>query len=234
MIIDEQGMYKMKGKRETDHNTITTSFHVPKNHKPIVVKNSTWRLNAPEQNWKNFSNNLTLLSTKMNDIFSTNDPIDTTYNRWLKRVENTARTDIGRTTVRTTVKTERFSDTVKELRKTKREMKKLLKGPTEMRTEKIKQFKEIQEQIRTQITYERTAKIQARLDKLSQDQTRNTFWRKRKKLMHEPIKNNLTIKDEEGNRQYSPTKIKETMANYYENLYKKKDSRWHPIHDEIK
>ena len=99
MIIDEQGMYKIKGKRETDHNTITTSFHVPKNHKPIVVKNSTWRLNAPEQNWKNFSNNLALLSTKMNNIFSTNDPIDTTYNRWLKRVENTARTDIGRTTV---------------------------------------------------------------------------------------------------------------------------------------
>ena len=234
MEIDEEGMHKIKGKRETDHNTIIAVFRMPKNSKPKVVKNSTWRLNAPEENWKTFNNNLSLLSTEISDIFSAKDPIDISYNKWLKKVENVARIDIGRTTIRTTTKMEKFSQTVQDLRKSKREMKKLLRGPTEMRSERVKEFKQLQEQIREQITYERTVKIQGRLNKISQDQTRNSFWRERKKLMHEPVKNNLTIKDEMGNRQYSPTRIKDTMASYYENLYKKKETRWHPMHHEIK
>ena len=234
MIIDEEGSYKIKGKHETDHNTIITLFQLPNYHKPTVTQNSKWRINAPEENWKLFNEDLTILSTKMNDIFSKNAPINEIYNKWLKRVEDIARKDIGRTTIRTTVRTERFSDTVVNLRRTKREMKKELKGACERRVEKVKEFKVIQEQIRIQITNERAIKIQKRLNIISQDHSRNAFWRERKKLMQEPVKSHLTVKDELGKRQYCPASIKETMAAYYENLYKKKPTRWHPKHDEIK
>ena len=234
MIIDEEGTYKIKGKNDTDHNTIITQFQLPSYYKPTVTQNSKWRINAPEENWKAFNEDLTVLSTKMNDIFSKNAPINETYNKWLKRVEDLARKDIGRTTIRTTVKTERFSDTVVNLRRTKREMKKALKGACDERAAKVKEFKEIQEQIRIQITTERALKIQKRLSIISQDRSKNTFWRERKKLMQEPVKSHLTVKDETGERQYCPDSIKETMARYYENLYKKKQTRWHPRHDEIK
>ena len=180
MEIDEEGIHKIKGKRETDHNTITTVFHMPKNMKPIVIKNSTWRLNAPDENWKKFNDNLSLLSTKMNDLFAAKDPIDITYNRWLKRIENVARIDIGRTTIRTTTKTEKFSQSVQNLRKSKREMKKLLNGPTDMRSERVKEYKQLQEEIREQITHERTIKTQARLNKISQDKTKIHFGEKGK------------------------------------------------------
>ena len=234
MVIDEEGLYKIKGKNETDHNTIITHFQLPNYHKPTATKNSIWRINAPEENWNLFNENLTTLSTKMNDIFSKNLPINETYNKWLKRVEDLARKDIGRTTIRTTVKSERFSDTVVNLRSTKREMKKTLKSACDGRAEKVKEFKEIQEQIRIQITNERALKIQKRLNRISQDQSRNAFWRERKKLMQEPVKSHLTVKNESGKRQYCPASIKETMATYYENLYRKKPTRWHPKHDEIK
>ena len=69
---------------------------------------------------------------------------------------------------------------------------------------------------------------------IAQDNTKNSFWRERKKLKREPIKDNLTIKNEEGVRQLSPPAIMETMAAYYENLYKIKPIRWHQAHDDVK
>ena len=39
-----------------------------------------------------------------------------------------------------------------------------------------------------------------------------------------------TIKNEKGERQYQPELIKDTTANYYENLYKNKSFEYHPFH----
>ena len=36
-----------------------------------------------------------------------------------------------------------------------------------------------------------------------------------------------------GRRQYSPKKVMDTMATYYENLYKVKPTRNHPIHEHV-
>ena len=68
---------------------------------------------------------------------------------------------------------------------------------------------------------------------LARDGSGNTFWRERKKLMKEPVKENLTVKDENGKRQIEPSKIMETMATYYENLYRIKPVRWHEAHQDV-
>ena len=41
------------------------------------------------------------------------------------------------------------------------------------------------------------------------------------------------MKDENGRRQYSPKKVMDTMATYYENLYKIKPTRIHPMHEHV-
>ena len=233
MLIDEEGIYKVKGKTETDHNTIIAQFQVPTRQKQKTTKKSTWRLNAPEINWKNFDTDLTYLSGKIQQLLSNNDSIDNIYNKWLHKIEGLARKNLGRTTLRNR-RNERFSPEVENLRLQKKQIKDKLKHYPPNRGEIIKELKIVQEQLRQQILREKTEKTRNKLSAISRDATKNSFWRERKKLKREPVKENLTVKDKNGTRQYSPKKIMNTMADYYEDLYKIKPTRIHPIHEQIK
>ena len=233
LLIDEEGIYKIKGKKETDHNTIISHFQVPTRQKEKAIKKSIWRLNAPATSWRNFDNDLTNLSYKMHQLLSDNNTIDDIYNKWLCKIEGLARKNIGRTTIRNR-KCERFSSEVENLRLKKRQIKNKLKHSSIDKNLNINKLKNVQEQLRQQILRERTEKTKNRLSAISQDATRNSFWRERKKLKREPVKENLTVKDTTGARQYSPKMIMDTMANYYENLYKIKPMRSHPIHEQVK
>ena len=233
MLIDEEGIFKIKGKKETDHNTIVSQFQVPTRQNQKIVKKSTWRLNAPEVSWKNFNADLINSSGKIQQLLNNNDSIDNVFNKWLQKIEGLARKNLGRTTIKNR-KNERFSSEVENLRHKKRQIKDTLKRSSQHRGETIKELKQIQEQLRQQILRERTEKTKKKLSAISHDATRNSFWRERKKLKREPVKENLTVKDTNGTRQYSPRKIMDTMADYYENLYKIKPTRYHPIHEQIK
>ena len=91
----------------------------------------------------------------------------------------------------------------------------------------------LQNALKEQILLKRTEKMKMKMTTLAKDSSRNTFLRERKKLKREPAKEDLTVKDENGVRQLVPSNIIETMASYYENLYKIKPTRWHPIHNEL-
>ena len=233
MLIDEQGIYKVKGKKESDHNTIITEFQIPSKEKLTTTKRSVWRLNAPAANWQRFNADLGNLSNGIHHLLASNKSIDAIYDSWLQRVEGQARKNLGRTTIRTR-KTKRFSLEVENLRLQKRELKDKLKKRIEEKEKTLKEIKTVQEQLRQKILGERAEKTRRKLLTITQDASRNSFWRERKKLRREPVKENLTVKDTEGNRQYSPEKVMETMASYYEDLYKIKPVRPHSIHELIK
>ena len=231
-MIDEKGVYKIRGKKETDHNTIVSLFQVPQRQRQKTVKKSIWRLKAPEENWKKFNADLIHFSHEIHHLLNCNKSIDEVYKKWLQRIDGLARKDIGRTTIKPR-KNESFSSEVANLRLLKKEIKQRLKHPTEGRSETIRELKNVQEQLRQQILQERTEKTKNKLSAISQDASSNAFWRERKKLKREPVKENLTVKDETGRRQYSPKKVMDTMATYYENLYKIKPTRSHPMHEYV-
>ena len=233
MLIDEDGLFKIKGKKETDHNTIIATFCFTNNLIQPKLRNSVWRLQAPESNWIEFNRGLFDLTNKIEKLLLQDKPIDDCYHTWLKMIEGVAWKEIGKTTLKTR-ETEQFSELVERMRKEKREIRASLKEGCIDRENMIKSFKELQEKLKQQILKERAEKISAKMTKLAQDKTRNSFWKERKKLQKEPIKDNLTVKDEEGIRQLSPPMIMETMATYYETLYKIKPTRWHQAHDNIK
>ena len=131
--------------------------------------------------------------------------------------------EIGKTTIKMRT-TEHFSEEVQHMRKEKRAIRDSLKKGYTGRENMIKLFKELQEKLNKQILKERTEKINTKMSILAQDKTRNCFWKERKKLNREPVKDNLTVKDVEGIRQLDPPMIMETMATYYEN-YKIKPTR---------
>ena len=148
-------------------------------------------------------------------------------------VEGVAWREIGKTTIKVR-ETEHFSEVVQQMRKEKRDIRRSLKDGCTDRRNMIKLFKELQEKLKMQILKERTEKINNKMSSLAQDNTRNSFWKERKKRKREPIKDNLTVKDEEGVRQLDPPMIMETMATYYEHLYKIKPTRWQQAHDDVK
>ena len=233
MLIDEDGLYRIKGKKETDHNTIIATFQFTASTRQKKVKKTNWNLKAPPLKWENLDQDLECLRPQIMKVFYDKNQINDIYNKWLKLIENSAWKNIGKTTIKTK-KNEKFSSTVDQLRKEKRQMKKAINGATNEKEEMIISFKELQSKLNHQILIERASKTKDDLSKIINDKTRNSFWQKRKKLKREPIKDNLTVKDGDGVRQYSPKKIMETMASYYEKLYETKPVREHPAHDKIK
>ena len=67
MIIDEEGMAKIKGKNPTDHNTIKLHLNISKNISKIdrtyVVKRTTWNIRASNEKWDSYTDKIEKLST---------------------------------------------------------------------------------------------------------------------------------------------------------------------------
>ena len=68
---------------------------------------------------------------------------------------------------------------------------------------------------------------------MTHNKTQAIFWKERKKMMRNHANECVTVKNEIGERQYDPEKIKETEANFFEKLYSKKLGRSHPHHKTV-
>ena len=126
-----------------------------------------------------------------------------------------------------------MSEELKEIRKEKRHIKKALKRSETDQPLLLQRYKIIQEKIRNQVLTEKTKKTNTQLNKMIQDKSRVNFWKERKKLMRNQANECGTVKNESGERQYDPEKIKETNAKFFEKLYSKKPVRSHPHHKTV-
>ena len=86
MRIDEEGIFKLKGSTDTDHNTITAEIHMPDIEIPPKQKTVVWRLNGPEENWKKFDKELKKLEGKAYQWFqAVENDINPAYSKIDKR-----------------------------------------------------------------------------------------------------------------------------------------------------
>ena len=232
MEIDEKGLLKIRGKKDSDHNTISVKIKLGE-EKMKPSKKVQWRLNAPEECWTKFRRELKRLEPQThNSIESEHHSIDQKYSRWLKGIENAARISIGKTTTKNR-KCDKFSTEIQNLRKEKRLVKKRLDHNNDDQQETLNKYKKIQENLKNQILLERTRKTNLRLKKMTQDKTKIIFWKERKRLNRNETNASLTVKNKSGERVYDPQAIKQTTADYYEDLYAKKTTRPHPHHDVV-
>ena len=66
------------------------------------------------------------------------------------------------------------------------------------------------------------------------DKSKVIFWKEIKRIQRSETNESLTVKNENGERVYDPEEIKEAMANFYEKLYAKRQTRPHPHHEQVK
>ena len=234
MVIDEKGLLKLRGEKATDHNTIIVNLRMEGIKKPDPLKRTKWRVNAPEENWKKFRQELRKLEPSVSEIFSQNNIlIDQKYNKWVKEIESAAWKSIGKSTVKIKKK-EQFSAIVKQLREEKKQKKKELKEYPTSSQAKIDEYITTQNKLKEQILLERTEKTNAQLYKMTQDETRVFFWKERKKIRRNETNECLTIKNNDGKREFNPEILLNVTASFYENLYAKDDFRPHNHHNKVK
>ena len=61
ITIDEEGLLRIKGRNETDHNTITIDMIIKNIEKSKREKKTGWNIRAPAEKWANFSHQLCML-----------------------------------------------------------------------------------------------------------------------------------------------------------------------------
>ena len=101
------------------------------------------------------------------------------------------------------------------------------------RNELIGRYKEAQTKVTEQIGKERFEITKEKFIRIAADKSRNTFWKEKKRLSRDPTLDALTIKDNNGNRQFHPDSVKRHTALYYEKLYQGKIYDPQPYHQEV-
>ena len=234
MIIDEDGLLKVKGRNQSDHNTIVIDMHINGTCYAKTEKRTCWNINAPEHKWNSFTSEVNKRYNKAKAIIS--DPsmsVDTKYKKWYNELENAARLTIGKTTVKDL--RDKPSPAIKQFNHQKKELKAEIHTQQDATEKKkmIAEYKELQERTKEQLVKEKSEKIKERFEKMVNEPSRHTFWKEKKKVTRDPAAESIIIKDHTGKRHFEPNAIKENIATYYENLYKNKGYHHHPYHDDI-
>ena len=129
--IDEEGLMKVRGKNETDHNTISISLNVKNIDRTRPKKRTIWNLRASGEKWAEYANELTRkIDITTNILNHENKSTEQKYKEWYKEVEGVARKTIGKTTIKEGGK-EKFSRLVDEMRTEKRNIKKMIQNETD-------------------------------------------------------------------------------------------------------
>ena len=83
MVIDEEGEYRMRGKNESDHNSIIVNLEVKRIQKNKIEKKTTWNLKATDDKWHQLRDLLKLSEERAYKIMKdTSKSISERYTRW--------------------------------------------------------------------------------------------------------------------------------------------------------
>ena len=233
--IDEQGLHKISGRNQTDHNTITIDMTITNLDQIKPTKRVGWNLKAPEEKWERFEKELRKTYVSAQKILENNNmEMEEKYNKWYKQIDMAARSTIGKTTFKEGYK-DKPSQETKKLREIKKELRENIQKEKDKEKKQllINNYKQIQERAKEQISKEKSEMIRQKFERIKNDKTGKSLWKEKKIITQNPALVTLSIKDDKGRRQYLPEDVKETTAKYYENLYKTKVFPYHPYHTKV-
>ena len=146
--IDEDGHFRLRGKKDSDHNTILVKVNIQTGASLSQAAKKRWRLKAPEQKWAVFRGKLVKVGQRTQNYKEEN--ASNQYGSWIKMINKCAKETIGqkkRINVDTIVSSE-----VKKLRKERRESKKKFEMSQTDKKENLKQeYIQKQTEVRNQI-----------------------------------------------------------------------------------
>ena len=128
------------------------------------------------------------------------------------------------------------SEEIQFLRQERRKLKNEFETEQDKQRKKEKQtlYVNKQKEIRDRLLQEESEHISNVVDKLKMEKSNHNFWNLRRRLTKDDSQSWQITKGKDGKRIYDPEENKENQAMYYEDLYKKRNSKDHPYHEEVR
>ena len=217
-IVDENGTLRLRGEKESDHNTLalTMKWETPTETKSI----KRWNINNKE-GWVKFNQAV----QKMDLEKLTN------YNKIERELRNIMEETIGSTTVTAGKKRKnKDSDEIKKLkmeRKNKRKKFQEAITKNENKKEKLTSYIECQKKLQEKIEGEEKTRTKQIMKKIIEEggTKSNTFWKMRRKAAGKKGTSKYLTITEEGQVLEDPEEAKRYIADYYENLYQAREGK---------
>ena len=219
VIVDEEGHLGIKGKNETDHNTLLMTMKMNHTRKPKYIKK--WNLGNKE-GWKEFNK-------KVIESENARHIEQGPYAEAEKRIKTLLKQTIGEKQIRTDKVRRTNNNEIKKLRAEKKKAKKNFQeackyqnNPKKVETKNT--YMESQKKLREAIENEESRKIEAKLQELSKKAkiNPNIIWETRKRAKGFNGLDYNTV-DENGKRITNPQETKAHIADYFEDLYQARE-----------
>ena len=211
--MDEEGHLRVKGKNETDHNTIITTIATNLPRKKTIIKK--WNLNNKE-GWENFNKEM---NTREEELRNKE------YPDLEKEVIEIMKKTVGKTKIRTDKEPKPNNTQIKEAKGIRKEkkatyQKSIKENLTEKKKEALTEYIEAQKNLRTAIEEHENKKTEEKIEQITKmaQINPNTIWNTRKRTRTDNELSYATI-TEEGTTITDPEKTKEHIAEYFEDLY---------------
>ena len=214
--IDNEGHLTLKGKKQSDHNTITLTLQL-RTHKTKKQITKRW---APGNKlaWEAYNEDMNKLSPRGKE----------NYSEFEKTIIDSLTKNIGTITIRGSGRKKETQET-REIRNRKKRAKKDLETAKQIQSPdikaKTKAFKQAQNELKTHILKNLTDETTYKMNKLIEEggNKSSNFWKTRKRLLKNEDDLEKYTQDEEGNEIKDPQAIKDHVANYYEQLFRARE-----------
>ena len=217
IMIDETGEMRIKGRRESDHNTITATTRIQKTTK--TTKRRIWKLNN-EKGWRTFNEEI---QKQEKDIKN--------YQQLERAIYNTMLKTVGATTVTIGKYKNKEGQAIKEAREKRRQKKKeyneACKNNREDKRERLADYLKSQHELRQAIENQNRDNTQKTIEKIIEEggAKSQNFWKIRRKILGSKADLKYDLVTEEGENIQNKEEAKNYIADYFENLYQARQGR---------
>jgi len=219
--VDEVGLLRIKGTKESDHNTITTKVKTKWENK--VEKRRVWNIRNKE-GWLQYNKEIKKAAETL-----PNDDYDN-----MEKIVNTAlHNSIGKVTITTGRHRNHDTKKIREMRRNKKSAKKEIKEHRRKNDKpRMEKAKEKHNTIRAGLAKEieqnnkkkTVAQIKRITDIKDEGKRRNEIWAIRKKLSKK-VETNQYLITEDGRKITGEQETKENVADFYENLFQAREGK---------
>lgn len=218
IYVDEEGLLKIEGKHQSDHNTImiTLKSHVIKSREKI----SRWNFNK-DNNWLGFNEAIQRIArdSTINDYRSLDNSISDALNRTIGKKTYTPK---GKPPT-----PEELKPLICQKKALKKQFNQECKRNGSNKERYLKELRQIITLINSKTEAEQKQKIRRITEELAKGGGVNSkkFWNIRKRIINQGKANNYDLINEEGHKVEDPTLAKQYIAKFYEELYKAREAR---------
>ena len=214
VYVDEAGTYKLKGKEETDHNTMIVEALYPIAGRAEKIK----MLNTKDKaGWVKFNKTIEEKYNKQ---------MPTSYNDYEKSIKKTMKNSFKTITIDRGKYKYKKTEEAKALKQLKKQAKREFeKAPQEGKKDKLDKYIQTQKNLREEIENIEKHRVEQRIALIIKEGGAGSdhFWKIRKKILSQGKNETYDLITEEGEKITEPEESKEYIANFYENLYKARE-----------